>query len=250
MLSETMTSSPSVNTADLWQFGTSSAQLRAASLRGEVTLGDPSAGVGKLFWNDAPLQGSILGVSAGPCKSPHEAFVRGTDLVAEYTASQPPAFDWQVYWRVTQCAATVTVVDAILSFQTALLESFPRVTTRSQLVANEVYLVDPDGQSSQVDWEQFAAEPRDDRHCVVLRAATGGWSYAEMTHPDDQGNWQLAQSEKGPITIGRTLGGSFLEKGVIRRLRVRGVFLPAENDLQQAAKLFTELATATPPLTA
>jgi hypothetical protein len=245
-----MTSSPSANTADLWQISTSSAQLRAASLRGEVSLDDPSVGVGKLFWNDAPLQGSILGISAGQSKAQQDAFVRGTDLVAEYTAAQPPAFDWQVYWRVTQCAATVVVVDAILSFQTALLESFPRVTTRSQLAADEVYLVDPDGQSSQIDPQQLAAEPGDDRHCVVLRSTTGGWSYAEMTHPDDGGDWQLAHSEPGPTTIGRTLGGSFLEKGVIRRLRLRGAFLPAEDDLQQAAKLFSELSTATPPLTA
>jgi len=38
-------------------------------------------------------------------------------------------------------------------------------------------------------------------------------------------------------------------KGVIRRLRLRGAFLPRENDLQRAAQFFTELATETPPLT-
>ena len=70
-----------------------------------------------------------------------------------------------------------------------------------------------------------------------------------MTHPLDQGAWRLARSEDGKILMRRNLGGSFLEKGVIRRLRFRGAFLPRENDLQRAAQLFTDLAAETPPLT-
>ena len=249
-----MTNRPLAGAADLWRFEPSRANLCTSHLCGEVTLSNPSAGIGGLVWNDVPLDGYVLGVSAGEpgsaseTGSPQDAFARGTDLVAVYAATGPQSFNWQVYWRVSAREEDVVLLDAILSFQTALLESFPRVSTQSQLPADEVWLVRADGESKRT--QQFGEEPTEDRDCVVLRSSTGNWSYAEMTHPLDQGTWQLAQSEDGKILMRRNLGGSFLEKGVIRRLRFRGAFLPRENDLQRAAQLFTELAAETPPLTA
>ncbi len=249
MLSEKMTSNPSANTSDLWQFEPATAKLCTAHLSGAVTLDNPSAGIGHLAWNNASLDGSVLGVSAGESGEPQEAFVRGTDLVAVYTAPEPRSFSWQVYWRASERDGDIVLLDAIVSLQTALLESFPGVSTQSQLTADEAWLVRSDGESREVDPQQFGSEPTDDCDCVVLRSSTGDWSYAEMTHPLDQGTWQLARSENGQTSVQRELGGSFLEKGVIRRLRLRGAFLSRENDLQQAAGLFTELATESPPLT-
>jgi hypothetical protein len=250
-----MTNSPSTGTADLWQFEANSAKLCTTYLSGEVTLENPSAGIGQLVWNDVPLDGYVLGVSAGEPGSagergsPQDAFARGTDLVAVYATTGPQSFSWQVYWRAFAGEEDVVLLDAIVSFQTALLESFPRVSTQSQLSADEVWLVRSNGQSNRTDPQQFGAEPKEDRDCVVLRSSTGNWSYAEMTHPLDQGAWRLARSEDDKILMRRNLGGSFLEKGVIRRLRFRGAFLPRENDLEQAAGLFTEFAAETPPLT-
>jgi len=122
--------------------------------------------------------------------------------------------------------------------------------TQSQLSADEVWIVRSDGESKRTDPQQFGEEPTEDRDCVVLRSSTGNWSYAEMTHPLDQGTWQLARSKDGKTLIRRNLGGSFLEKGVIRRLRFRGAFLPRENDLERAVGLFKLFATESPPLTA
>jgi hypothetical protein len=62
-----------------------------------------------------------------------------------------------------------------------------------------------------------------------------------------KGSWKPFFHAK--ISMRRNLGGSFLEKGAIRRLRFRGAFLPRENDLQRAAQLFTDLAADSPPLT-
>jgi hypothetical protein len=248
-----MTSSPSTSTAELWQIDPATAKLCAERLRGEVRLDNPATGIGQLAWNNAPLDGSILGVSAGESGAPQEAFARGTDLVAVYETTGPQSFSWQVYWRAIErdgdSDGDVIVLDAILSFQTALLESFPGARTQSQLSADEAWLVGSDGKSKKVDPQQFGSGPTDDCNCVVLRTSTGNWSYAEMTHPLDQGTFQLARSENGQTLLQRELGGSFLEKGVIRRLRLRGAFLPRENDLGRAAGLFTELATESPPLT-
>ena len=244
-----MTNSPSANPAELWQFEPTSAKLRTARLSGAVTLDKPDAGLGGLAWNNSPLDGSVLGFSIGQSVSPQDAFVRGADLVAVYAAPEPRSFSWQVYWRASEPGGDLVLVDAILSFQTDRLESFPSVTTQSQLAANEMILVGVDGKSTKVDFQPFDEAPTSDHDCLVLRSSTGRWSYLEMTHPLDQGTWQLTRSEDGRTKVRRVLGGSFLEKGVIRRLRLRGAFLARENDLQQAAQLFTRFAAETPPLT-
>ena len=227
-----MTNSPSATAADVWRFGTSNAQLLISSLSGEVTLDNPAAGIGRLAWNDVPLVGHVLGVSAGESSSPQDAFARGADLVAVYAQTEPQRFSWQVYWRASAPEAGVVLLDVILSLQTPLLESFPRVATHSQLAASEASTVAAEGD------------------CIVLRPTEGDWSYAEMTHPKDCGSWQLSSAANNQISLQRTLGGQFLEKGVIRRLRLRGAFLPRENDLELAAHYFALLATETPPLTA
>ena len=80
-----------------WQFEQSRAKLCTTRLGGEVALGNPSAGIGQLVWNDVPLDGHILGVSAGEPgsagepSSPQDAFARGTDLVAVYAEPGPPS---------------------------------------------------------------------------------------------------------------------------------------------------------------
>lgn len=246
---ETMTSSQSAPAADFWKFDPPTVKLCTPRLCGAVALSNPSAGIGHLTWNDIPLDGSVLGVSAGASVSPQDAFARGTDLVAAYTAPGPPSFNWQVYWRASEAEGDVILLDAILSLQTALLESFPAVSTQSQLFAEEVWRVRSDGESNKVDPQQFGKTPLEDYNCVALRSVTGNWSYAEMTLPLDQGTFQLTRLENGQTSVQRNLGGSFMEKGVIRRMRIRGAFLPRENDLERAAGLFEEFAAETPPLT-
>jgi len=243
-----MTSSLSATTP--WQFDLSTPKLRTTQLCGSLTLDDPATGICQLKWKNVAVEGSILGISADESGTPREAFTRGTDLVAVYTAAGPPSFNWQVYWRANQRDSGVVLLDTILSLQTDLLESFPSVTTRSQLAANEALLVCADGATKELDPPLFGTDPIEDCDCLVLRSTSSDWSYAEMTHPLDQCTLQLTRSEQGLVSVRRKLGGSFLERGVIRRMRIRGAFLPRESDLERAAELFTELATELPPLTA
>jgi hypothetical protein len=228
--STTMTSSAA--TAEVWRFTTTDAWLSIGALRGHVTLTSPAAGIDKLTWNAANVVGRVLGVSAGATSAPQDAFARENDLVAVYAQSEPQEFLWQVYWRASAPAARVVVLDAILSLQTPLSESFPRVTSHTVLSVGE------------------AAKLPGDGDIIVLRPAGCDWTYAEMTHPKDRGLLEVASVPEGHSRIVRHLGGQFLEKGVIRRLRLRGAFLPREDDFELAQHYYTELAEETPPLTA
>lgn len=140
------------------------------------------------------------------------------------------------------------LLDGILSLQTDLLESFPQLTTESNLETGQVQIVTAEGHTTLHD-EQHTT-PNDSSDCVLCRPQAGNWSYAEMTHPDDLGSWQVLAARQGETIIRRQLGGNFLEKGVIRRLRVRGAFLPRENDVELAVACQKEFAAEQPPLTA
>ncbi|NOY30019.1 MAG: hypothetical protein GXP28_07510 [Planctomycetes bacterium] len=213
----------------IWQLTANTADLRSPQLCGEVDLRNPFRGLHALNYCATPLEGSVLGLGmVGETASVEGAFVRGDDLVAAYRAGDDCPFSLQVYWTVSPRENGVVVIDVLLSLETPLLESFPKVFIKSELSGAEVW------------------QPDEGRDYLVLRSLDKNWSYAEMAHPTDLGDWQI--DEKGAVL--RTLGGAFLEKGVIRRLRLRGAFLPRDKDLQLAAECLAELAAEAPPLTA
>jgi len=221
-----------VSDPTIWQLTANTAKLRTSQLNAQLDLRNPLQGLHHLSYGSTALEGSVLGVttsdnSVGENANVEEAFVRGNDLVATYRTGGDRRFSLQVYWTVTPHENGVVVIDTLLSLETSLLESFPRVIMKSELPGTKILQL------------------QDSRNDLVLRSVDKNWSYAEMSHPEDPGNLQI--DEKGVIQ--RTLGGAFLEKGVIRRLRLRGAFLPQDNDLQLASECQAELATETPPLT-
>ncbi len=213
----------------IWQLTEGTAELHDSALTAQVDLRNPLRGLHHLTYCATAVEGLVLGVAmVGEDASVEEAFVRGDDLVATFRTANEQPFSLQVYWTVMPRDNGVVVIDTLLSLETPLLENFPKVLIQSQLPGTEVW------------------QPRESHDYLVLRSVDNAWSYAEMAHPEDPGDWRI--DEKGAVQ--RTLGGAFLEKGVIRRLRLRGAFLPQENDLQLASECLAELAAEAPPLTA
>lgn len=217
----------------IWKLIAKTAELRTSQLGGQIDLRNSLRGLHKLTYCGTAIEGSVLGVATGEASvgegtSVVEAFVRGDDLVATYRVAGEEAFSLQVYWTVTSYENRVVVIDTLLSLETPLLESFPKVIVKSELPSVEVL------------------QPDEGREVLILRSVDNDWSYAEMAHPAEPGDLRI--DEKGVIQ--RSLGGAFLEKGVVRRLRLRGVFLPRKNDLQLASECLAELVAEAPPLTA
>ncbi|NOY40241.1 MAG: hypothetical protein GXP26_00190 [Planctomycetes bacterium] len=239
---------------NIWQLQASHARLQIPQFAASVDLSSPSLGLQQLDYVGAQIAGHLLGVSASGISSDSsnrasDVFARGEDLVATYSEAEDRPYSLEVYWRVTAREAT-TVVDLLLSLETSLLESFPSVATQTQLTADEAWLVSCEGKSTEEITDFTAGVLSQESLCVVLRPEGVAWSFVEMSHPDDQGKVNVYCPSKGEIAIQRDLAGAFLEKGVIRRLRVRGAFVPRADDLQLAGKLLNELAAGAPPLTA
>ncbi len=242
----------------IWNLASSTAELRTPHLKGETDLARPWTGLHCLKYRERALEGSILGLAT--CEGlfgegVDESFVRGNDLVARYRETNDRPFSLQVYWRVKSHENGTVVVDFLLSFETQLLESFPQLRITTELPCDQIWTLPSQTGPSQTASVQTGPVqlPSDQQHegssCMVLRSENENWSYAEMAHPEDQDHWRFEGQNQETGIVQRTVGGTFLEKGVIRRLRLRGVFLPRENDLQLAAECLTKFAREAPPLT-
>ncbi len=264
--------SPATTKTEPWQVTGQVAQLTAGALRASVHGTQPWQGLTELVWDEVAIPGQVLGVLTAGCgpadpsggyptsaqqlpPAELEVFVRGADLVARYQQFSGQPFTCQIYWRIGQWRSAI-LVDTIISVHTELLETFPSIFLESCLPGREVWQISSTGQPTELPAETILDS--DASSCaagIVSRPPGAAWSYAEMVHPEDGGAWQiekLPSVSAGPpgYAIRRRLGGEFLEKGVIRRLRVRGAFLPRQGDLALATDCWASLATAAPPLTA
>lgn len=248
-----MSFSENISTSNIWQLQAGHARLQIPQFAASVDLSSPSLGLQQLDYAGAQVTGHLLGVSASGISSDSsnkasDVFVRGEDLVATYPEAEDRSYSLEVYWRVISRKA-MTVVDLLLSLETSLLESFPSVSTQSLLTADEAWLVSCDETSAEEITDFTTGVLSQESLCIVLRPEGVAWSYVEMPHPDDQGKVNVYCPTVGEIAIQRDLAGAFLEKGVIRRLRIHGAFVPRAGDLQLAGQLLSELAAGSPPLT-
>ena len=87
--------------------------------------------------------------------------------------------------------------------------------------------------------------------CFLFRRA-GTFSYAELVHPADfrQSTLAARESSSADVRLAHRLFHRRLEKGVILRSRLRGVFLPREHDMELAAAEYRRFAASEPPPTA
>ena len=75
-------------------------------------------------------------------------------------------------------------------------------------------------------------------------------TYVEMIHPADFQHDAVGEDnpEGRTLRITHHLFRTNLEKGVILRARVRGVFLSQQNDAKVVAQCYARFAAADPPL--
>jgi hypothetical protein len=145
----------------------------------------------------------------------------------------------------------------IVSVQTNLLDSDPSILATSVLpiecilrlqgpAADQFELLSIDDPTPQ------PATPAGDAGLLLFRLAGGRLSYVEMVHPADFCGVSVTVEDalKHWVRSSFQLFPERLEKGVIRRARLRGCFLPRNGDRTGAVTLYREFAASAPPLTA
>lgn len=223
-----------------------------------LTCGPLSAKVGCSLiptqWQQQRIaQTSVLAVG-GASDYLVEPYVRGNDFVASYAKAAEQSVTTHVYWRATFDAARgAAKIERVLSVQTQLLDSEP--TLRVASLVNGAYLLlsrnldaldfdlFPPGRTLAID----ASGSRE--QLFIYRCEELGFTYAEMVHPADFVSAEAALGNERRACVAYQLFPDHLEKGVIRRGRICGWFLPVENDLAVATQLARQFVEEPLPLT-
>jgi hypothetical protein len=250
---------------DFWHAENGRVRLQLARLSGVVDPANPAGGIDHLRLDRAPVLGMrLLGVelpAAETSVAPSivDYYVRGGDLVATYAETPARPLRAQIYWHaaIDRFDREIAAVELIASVQTSLLDSRPELTTQSKLVAREALRL-RDSRSTEfapvgpAGVDSDAKEQPDRPHCYLFRLASEPVSYAEMVHPADAQHSSCQVRAGGAdleIQLRHRLFAERLEKGVILRARVRGVWLDREGDEAAAARHYASFATAKLPLT-
>jgi hypothetical protein len=187
-----------------------------------------------------------------------ECYHRGPDLIAAYRESPEWPVRVDAMWRAApgaQGAPILAAVDLIVSVRTELLESWPELAVRSRIPSREILRLVSADSAQFAPFPDIAAVPvvvnsESGPGCLLFRLPDAGLSYGEMVHPADFQRSQLKRpaGETSPIEVRHRLFAERLEKGVILRARVRGVWVDGADDTRQVAGCYAAFAAAEPPL--
>jgi hypothetical protein len=245
-----------------WRVEDNGSQVTAGPLEGQVESDSSLTRFRLRSWRGkAADRFSVLATGApmGNLLKLRERYARGADLVEDYETIPvivADAMSPQFYWRVAVHDDLAAVqVQLIVSLRTELLDSDPESSVYSCAWDASAF------HAASLAVDQFEEIPRQpvessfDRvasaeNLFVLRDESCGLSYAEMIHPSDFVRARLLKEGRPPWMLDSTLFPERLEKGVIRRGRICGWFLPAENDLEVAVELAKRFVDEPLPLTA
>lgn len=247
-----------------WHLKGNKAHLASDVIVASVDLLQPWLGLLDVQFQNQPLATTqllqIFTRQPGPSgiEDLSDSYVRGPDLIATYSQTAERNVRPQIYWRalIDEIPQGCFAIELILSMQTSLLDGTPTVTTVSQLPAQQVWRMRDD---SSGDFEAvklslnqpYIIDPQSGPGLLLFRLPGDKISYAEMVHPTDFVASTLSEkdAESGVMRLAQRLFPEHLEKGVIRRGRIRGVFLPRAGDLPAAADCYRQFITSAPPLT-
>jgi hypothetical protein len=243
----------------VWRLTDHIAQLTLPPLAGSLDASLPSEGLGELQLQEQPVPAAhILGIGLkgmADGRPPVDSYIRQPDFVAEYATSELTAVDLQVTWRAFVDATALCGIEAIISVRTDLLDSDPQAAASSCLPADQVLSLtaetDPHFQLLQIHQnERVCLDANESSGAFLFRLHSSPYSYLEMVHPNDFVTIEFARqtNSQGILSTQFSMFDERLEKGVIRRGRLRGIFLPREEDTAQALQCYHQFLDSAVPL--
>ncbi len=242
-----------------WRLDGQHAALAWHGLQAHLDLTRPALGLRCEKWNLAPLGSlAILGVvfpELAAASTACDAYTRGLDLIATYADTPARPFRVQAYWRCiavpVETDLPAVALELQLSVQTPLLDCTPVVHTRSMFnglaALRRARLSSSFSQSARsVDDDAVASE--DEVYSAQVSDTPTYTQYVEMLHASDRQSNRVMRTETG-WNLEHDLFEPGLEKGVIRRVRVRGLFYAGAADDQLVERAYHAFHHTALPLT-
>jgi hypothetical protein len=211
---------------------------------------------GRLF-PAARLLALVRSSSAASINMPRtEGYVRGPDVIAVFEEAGPAPIRVDCLWRASEAGDPVlTAIDLVVSVHTRAPDSRPEIAVASAIPATDILRLrrfGPDNWSElcPTPAAKMVIDPEGGAGCQLFRLPGDDVSYAEMVHPADFQYDELERdaSQSAVARLAHRLFQTHLEKGVLLRARVRGLFLRRADDMAIAARCYAAFADADPPL--
>jgi hypothetical protein len=221
-----------------WQLRADQALLETKYWRVELDPRAPKAG---LQINSGSTQlGQFLKISPKPSHSfkIQEAYVRQNDLIVRYEQSGDDLYTVQLNWRRLECEIPDALsLELWISVQTALLDTHPVIEVRSHT---------PDAQWHGLNLHDLSIDKSD---CTAIGLVKKSSVTAMvMIEPSDAQQARRIPDRSENFTL--RLLGEFMEKGVIRRARLRFFAVSGEFSRSKIAKQYRKFTDSPLPLTA
>jgi hypothetical protein len=215
-----------MNQESPWKLVGGQASFVTDQWEGRMDLTKPSSGLSLAFAN-RPRLNSLLAVEFTTPNEPFlkDCFTRQGDLIVAYPQREHRNFSLQLDYRLVESSKAQLLLELWVSIQTYLLDTHPSVR-----------IICPGSDSPAT-----ASNP--------IVASVGDSSIAWFVHPRDQSDTKLVV-DKSKSRVQAQLFGHFMEKGVIRRARMR--CLVSQSPLSQSVidEAQAQFASSPLPLTA
>jgi hypothetical protein len=260
---------------DWWTVQCSIAQFQCGFLTGRLDISHPGHGLHHLALDGHAFDARLLCIyriserakpveyptsstehviTKGPEWMVADSYVRGRDLVASYLPTKEWPYSPEVYWRACSEseASPLASISLILSVNTHLLDSWPRISLQSCFTTDEVMFLQADSTKANTDVirnSERVFRPSSTLSCRLHRLSDQRFSYAEIMPATDFCEARIQHNADNKCYARWELFSHFLEKGVIRRARLQAIVLPRENDVELALRCCRQLENAPLPLT-
>ena len=233
----------------MWQLHPNEASVCLPRMSAKVCPQRPWQGVREIRYGRRDVPATVLRIQLpGECveRAPKELYIRGSDLIATYPDLEPGRVRCQIYWRCVSLPEwRAEGFDLILSVQTDLLDSHPDLTVTSQHHHATGW---KSRAFATVAMPGEASKPSADAPPACFVTWDDGITYVEMIHPRGDGRLVIAPQSETRESQWQLFGGP-LEKGVLRRSCLRGLFLPTEDADAAAEAIYRDLIASPLPLT-
>jgi hypothetical protein len=228
----------------MWQLNGTEASWIQAKWRAHYCTTHPELGL-SIVHEESPDRRIVLSLiepTEGSPRQASEAYVRQSDLISDFAQTRHDQFSFQTYFRVLpESSEWLLGLEVWLSVQTDLLDSCPAMELVS-IVPNGFWTTQSLSSSPGGD-AIWLASSRDNRYTSM--------SVAAMVHPLDAAETMRVEGNAiAEDALQLRYFSHFMEKGVIRRARMRFYLSRREAfDVESISQLYESFTQSELPLT-
>lgn len=236
-----------------WKVGVREAHIERGGWSGMLQPPLPSAGIelSNTDWDDTSWR--LLAANPSPRHSSaiEEQYLRGDDLIVRYKQTEKDRFSYQLDWRSIPLEPESYFefgIELWISIQTSLLDCHPTLELTSE-VAGSTWEVFQDSDLMMIT--KKGGQPLKSSQPTspaAIMAKTDLGTVVLLVYRSDQSQVEYQEVKRKSVRSIR-LFGQFMEKGVIRRARVRVLATAGDVDKQQLCDAYGRFQDSPLPLT-